>query len=100
MIREQELAKESWQCILGLNGRQSEIQKADHMPEIVFSPHSLYEMKRRGLTREMVRTVVEEARTKLASPGRENGLSVSFRTGKIREGLLGPCLCGHLAKTA
>ncbi len=29
------------------------------MSQIVFSPHSLYEMKRRGLTREVVRTVVE-----------------------------------------
>ncbi|PKN61914.1 MAG: hypothetical protein CVU57_26925 [Deltaproteobacteria bacterium HGW-Deltaproteobacteria-15] len=34
--------------------------KGDGMPEIVFSPHSLYEMRRRGLTKEMVHTVVEE----------------------------------------
>jgi hypothetical protein len=30
------------------------------MPEIEFSPHALHEMKRRGLTRAMVRSVVEK----------------------------------------
>ena len=30
------------------------------MPEIVFSPHALHEMKRRALSMEMVRAVVEK----------------------------------------